>query len=113
MGTSFEKMVNAATKDMVVRFFAAFDGNSKDLEPVFEEVAASYLTDSSIAFAEMDVTKNEVEGVSSFDFPRVILYRVGGHGKDSVEYKGEFEPEALKAFVEENRSSPIASAEEL
>ena len=106
-------MVNDATRDMVVRFFTAFDGKSKDLEPVFEEVAASYLMDSTIAFAEMDVTKNEAEGVSSFDFPRVILYRAGGHGKDTAEYKGEFETEALKAFVEENRAHHAADAEEL
>lgn len=90
---------------------AAFDGKSKDLEPVFEEVAASYLKDSTIAFAEMDVTKNEAEDVSSFDFPRVILYRAGGHGKDTAEYKGEFETEALKAFVEENRAHHAADAE--
>ena len=113
VGTTFDRIVYDAKKDVIVRFFAAFDGKSKDLESVFEDVAKLYVKDTSIAFADVDVTKNEMPGISSNDFPRVILYRAGGNGRESVAYEGAFEEDSLKRFVETNHHSLTEESEEL
>ena len=113
VGTTFDRIVYDVRRDVVVRFFAAFDGKSKDLESVFEDVAKLYVKDTSIAFAEVDVTKNEMPGISSNDFPRVVLYKSGGNGRESVVYEGDFEADSLKRFVETNHHALAGESDEL
>ena len=113
VGTTFDRIVYDVRIDVVVRFFAAFDGKSKDLESVFEDVAKLYVKDTSIAFAEVDVTKNEMPGISSNDFPRVVLYKAGGNGRESVVYEGDFEADSLKRFVETNHHALAGESDEL
>ena len=96
-----------------MKFYASWDGKSSDLAPEFENAANHFLKDPSILFGEVDVMKNEMEGIDTKVFPRVILYKAGGNGKDSVEFTGEMEADKIIEFVEANRGSKLGDSEEL
>ena len=59
------------------------------------------------------MTKNEMPGISSNDFPRVVLYKAGGNGRESVVYEGDFEADSLKRFVETNHHALAGESDEL
>ena len=44
--------------DVVVKFYASWDGKSNDLAPEFLTAAKHFLKDSSILFGEVDIMKN-------------------------------------------------------
>ena len=99
--------------DVVVKFYASWDGKSNDLAPEFLAAAKHFVKDSSVLFGEVDVMKNEMEGIDTKEFPKVILFKAGGNGRESVEFKGEMETYKIIAFVEANRGSKLGDSEEL
>ena len=113
MGSTFNKVAYDPTKDVVVKFYASWDGKSSDLAPEFLTAAKHFLSDPSVLFGEVDIMKNEMEGIDTKDFPKVILFKAGGNGRENVEYKGEMEADKIIAFVEANRGSKLGDSEEL
>ena len=113
MGSTFSKMVYDPSMDVVVKFYASWDGKSSDLAPEFLAAAKHFVKDSSVLFGEVDVMKNEMEGIDTKEFPKVILFKAGGNGRESVEFKGEMEADKIVAFVEANRGSKLGDSEEL
>lgn len=99
MGTTFEEIVYNTKKNVVVRFFAPWCGKSSDFQPIYEEVAKSFLMDSSIMFTDFDMTKNEVDGFEYREFPVILFFK---KGKEYVMYQGELEKEPFQRFIEDN-----------
>lgn len=102
VGSSFDRIVYDTKKNVVVRFYAPWDGKSADFEASYVEVATEFISDSSILFADFDQTKNEVNGFEFDHFPVIILFKAGGNGREHVQYEGPLEKEALKQFVQTN-----------
>lgn len=101
VGSSFDRIVYDTKKNVVVRFYAPWDGKSADFEASYVEVATEFISDSSILFADFDQT-NEVNGFEFDHFPVIILFKAGGNGREHVQYEGPLEKEALKQFVQTN-----------
>lgn len=102
VGSSFERIVYDVKKNVLVRFYAPWDGKSADFEASYVEVATEFMFDSSVLFADFDQTKNEVDGFEFDHFPVFVLFKAGGNGREHVKYEGPLEKEALKQFVQTN-----------
>ena len=102
VGSSFDRIVYDTKRNVVVRFYAPWDGKSADFEASYVEVATEFISDSSILFADFDQTKNEANGFEFDHFPVIILFKAGGNGREHVQYEGPLEKEALKQFVQTN-----------
>ena len=100
-------------KDVVVKYHVSWDGKSSELAPVFEEAANHFANDKGVLFGAVDIMKNEMNGIEIPEFPKIILYKAGGNGRESVEFAGEMSPEEIIAFVEKNRRTQPVENDEL
>ena len=113
MGKTFESLVYDPEKDVVVKYHASWDGKSSDLAPVFEEAANHFAGDKGVLFGAVDIMKNEMNGIEISEFPKIIMYKAGGNGRESVEFTGEMSLEEIIAFVDKNRRTKPMESDEL
>jgi len=99
-GENFPTVVNNADKHVFVEFYAPWCGHCKELAPVWDALAESFIDHSDIVVAKMDSTANELEDVSIQSFPTLKFFPKGDD-KTPVDYEGERTFEGLKKFLEE------------
>ena len=79
-------MVYDPSMDVVVKFYASWDGKSSDLAPEFLAAAKHFVKDSSVLFGEVDVMKNEMpklpypnNGLEPAISAETLTYHYGKH----------------------------------
>ena len=99
---TFAGVVNDASTDALVEFYAPWCGHCKSLKPVYKKVAAEFADDDGITIAAADATSLEVP--SEFDvagYPTVYWVPASGPSKA---YDGARDFASMVEFVKENRS---------
>jgi len=98
-GSNFDKVVNDASKDVLVEFYAPWCGHCKRLAPDYEIVANAFAGDDHVAIAKIDCdahkdqcAKYEVTGYPTLKyFPK--------DNKEGEAYNGARDVEAFVTFI--------------
>jgi protein disulfide-isomerase A1 len=101
---SFDQIVNDATKDVLVEFYAPWCGHCKQLAPIYEEVGQALSGVSSVVVAKIDATSNDVNpklGIRGF--PTLKLFTANNKNQP-IDYEGERTKEDLIQFIQDNAS---------
>ena len=106
---------------LLVKFYAPWCGNSKELAPGFANASKILRAkESNVKLAKMDATTNKrtADRYGIKHFPTVKLFRLYGDEfslKHSLptEYKGKETPEAIVDWVEKMSTSPLRKLETL
>jgi len=69
VGSSFEELVNDASKDVLVKYYAPWCGHCKALAPVWDELAKDTEGIEDLLIAKFDATENEVAGLDIRGYP--------------------------------------------
>jgi protein disulfide-isomerase A1 len=100
VGKSFDSIVNDASKDVLVEFYAPWCGHCKNLAPKYEELAKEFQAHPSVVIAKIDATENdtpaEIKG-----FPTLLFYP-SDNKKNPLTYKGERSKQAMSDWIWEN-----------
>ena len=110
--STFDEIVNDPTRDVLAEFYAPWCGHCKELKPKFELLGQEYANDKGIFIAMGDATENDfvIPGIEIEGFPTLIFFPANNKAVP-VKYEGERTFEAMKAFVEESRTTEKAVKE--
>jgi len=106
VGKNFKKEVIENDMDVIVKFYAPWCGHCKKLEPIFKSLAESLADNKKIKFAEVDSTKNDIEGHPIQGFP-VIKFFPGKDKNDVHTYNGDRSEADIAKFIKEKASYPV------
>jgi protein disulfide-isomerase A1 len=101
---SFEDIVNDATKDVLVEFYAPWCGHCKQLAPIYEELGQAFKGVPSVVIAKIDATSNDVNpklGIRGF--PTLKLFPANNKN-EPIDYQGDRSKADLIQFVQDNAS---------
>lgn len=112
VGSTFERVVNDPSKDVLVEFYAPWCGHCKSFEPKFKQFAARFKTsEPNLIVAKFDATVNDppsnykVEG-----FP--TIYFAPGNGKEKpIKYEGNRELKDLEEFIRKHATKSFKAAQ--
>jgi protein disulfide-isomerase A1 len=106
VGTSFERIVLDAEKDVLVEFYAPWCGHCKSLAPKYEELAKIFVDIPTVVIAKMDATENEVDhpDVNIRGFPTIKFFPAG-ENKEVVEFDGARDVEDFVKFIKAHAKS--------
>lgn len=99
-GKNFDEVVFDKTKTVLVEFYAPWCGHCKQLAPVWDKVAESYIDKKidDIVVAKMDATVNEMPHTRVRSFPTIRMYKK--ESNEQVEYNGERTLEGIIKFLD-------------
>ena len=100
VGSSFEELVNDASKDVLVKYYAPWCGHCKSLAPHWATVAEETKDIEDLVIAKFDATENEVAGLEIRGYPTLKFYPKGS--STAVDYDGERETEGIKQWLANN-----------
>jgi protein disulfide-isomerase A1 len=103
VGTTFDKIVNDPTKDVLVKYYAPWCGHCKSLAPVWEELAAHVAGNEDLIIAKFDATANEAAGVSIRGYPTLKFYPK--NNKAGIDYEGDRDLASFKKWLSENSAA--------
>ena len=102
VGMNHDEMVHDATMDVVVRYFADWDAQSRKLEPAFNEVAAMFAMDPEanvkVRFVDVDAAENDILSFPVTSFPTIAVYPAGSQGPPLV-HQGVVAKNSLMLFI--------------
>ncbi|SCU98886.1 LAME_0G00936g1_1 [Lachancea meyersii CBS 8951] len=112
VGKTHESVVNDEKKDVLVKYYAPWCGHCKRLAPIYEELAAIYVSDedanSKVIVANVDATLNDVN-VDLEGYPTLILYPAGKKSTPVV-YSGARDIDSLMNFIKESGQHGVDGA---
>jgi len=103
VGKSYDTIVNDATKDVLLEFYAPWCGHCKTLAPRYDELAEQMKQYPNVVIAKIDATENDTPRDDVKGFPTIIFFPA--NDKKGAVYKGERTTEALANYVKENGST--------
>lgn len=71
VGKNFNEVVRNRSKNVLVLFYAPWCGHSKNVTPIYDELAERFKESTEILFAKIDSTANEVEDHKIQRFPTI------------------------------------------
>jgi len=103
VGTTFDKVVNDDSKDVLVEFYAPWCRHCKQLAPIYDKLAERFAKVPSVVIAKMDATANEVDdpNVNVQGFPTIIFFPAG-ENKKAMNYDGSRDLDGFTDFLKEN-----------
>ncbi len=84
-GKTFEQLVIQNARNVLVYVYAPFSQNLEELEPIYSKIGDTYADDDTTVIAQMDGSKNEVEGLEITELPMLTYYPVGKKA-DPIQY---------------------------
>jgi len=107
---NWEQIVNDASKDVLVEFYAPWCGHCKHLAPIYEQLGEALKPISSVVIAKIDATANDVDprlGIQGF--PTLKLFPANNK-QAPIDYNGDRSLADLQKFIEKNASIKFESA---
>jgi len=110
VGNNFNEIVNDATKDVLVEFYAPWCGHCKNLVPEYEKLGQAFQGVNDVVIAKIDLTANDVESHHEVKgFPTILLYTREGK-TTPAEYKGPRDAKSIAAWIKDNTKSETAQS---
>lgn len=103
VGKSWDSIVNDATKDVLVKYYAPWCGHCKALAPTWAELAKEVEDIEDLIIADFDATVNEVVGLDIRGYPTLKFYPKDN--KAGVDYSGDRAFDDFKVWLGENSSA--------
>ena len=98
VGQTYDDMIRHSTFDTVALLYSPVCGVCKAFKPIFEKVSQEVPYYAYMRFAEIDMTKNEVEGMLDIGYPTVCMYH-GGEFEKPIFYNNSFSEEEFRTFL--------------
>jgi len=110
---NFNEIVNDATKDVLVEFYAPWCGHCKKLAPIYDELGTSFKGSQNVVIAKIDATANDVSPKLAIrGFPTLKLFKAGDK-EHPVDYNGDRSLSDLTSFLNQHISVGDAKKDEL
>ena len=110
VGSTFDKIVNDASKDVMIELYAPWCGHCKKLEPIYKQLAERFVDNKKLVIAKIDATANDVaKGYDYTGFPTVYFSPAGG-GQPML-YDGGRDVESLDKFLREHATFSLGEQE--
>lgn len=103
VGTTYDKIVNDPTKDVLVKYYAPWCGHCKTLAPIWDELAEHVAANENLVIAKFDATANEAAGVAIRGYPTLKFYPKDN--KAGVDFEGDRDLASFKKWLSENSSA--------
>jgi len=101
---NFDQIVNDATKDVLVEFYAPWCGHCKQLAPIFDELGKTFEGVPNVVIAKIDATANDVDpSLGIRGFPTIKLFPANNK-KAPVEYNGDRTVNDFVSFIKQHGS---------
>jgi protein disulfide isomerase len=79
VGKTIESVIDDATKDVLVEFYAPWCGHCKKLEPIYNELGEKFAGSEGLVLAKIDSTANTIPSkISVQGFPTIIWFPKAG-----------------------------------
>lgn len=105
VGSNHDEMVHNESKDVIVRYHASWDAQSKKLEPIYYDIADMFARDEEtrdkIVFLDVDAAANDIISFPVTGFPTIVIYPAGSHDKPIVHVGARVRSNIL-LFIKEN-----------
>ena len=103
VGKSWDSIVNDASKDVLVKYYAPWCGHCKALAPTWADLAKDVADVEDLIIADFDATVNEVPGLEIRGYPTLKFYPK--NNKAGEDYSGDRDLDAFKQWLGENSSA--------
>jgi len=112
VGKTFDEMVLKSNNFVLLSVYAPWCQHSKDLAPVYVELAYKLREVEDLTIAEIDGTANEHPALKIEGFPSLLFFRRDDKSHP-VEYKGGRNIKELISFLEEELGRDFSESEEI
>lgn len=103
VGKNWDEIVNDATKNVFVEFYAPWCGHCKTLAPKYEVLGERFANSNDVIIAKIDGTANDVEShVEVRGFPTLVLYTKDGKTAP-ISYNGDRDADAMEKWINANK----------
>ena len=109
VGDTFESVVRASDRDVLLQVYAPWCGHSKKLSSIYEALGATFERVPSVTIAQMDGTVNEVPGLEYEGYPSLFFFTASNRRYD-VGDDVELTLRGLSDFVRAHAELPIDTA---
>lgn len=101
VGSNYNMVANQLGKCVFVKIYAPWCTHCQEMEEAWRSLAQTFKGNSDVVIAELDGTRNEVEGVWVEGYPNLRMYvDEPPDGRKELVYTGQRTFEAMKAYVE-------------
>jgi protein disulfide-isomerase A1 len=106
--SSYDRIVNDKTKDVLLELYAPWCGHCKKLAPIYDELGKLFPSGSNVVIAKFNGDANDLlvsAGYTIEGFPTLKLFKAGDN--KIVDYHGGHTLEALLQFLKDNATNKI------
>ena len=107
---NFAQVARNPEKHVLVKFYASWCNISKELAPIYDQLAEAFKDNENIVFAQMDAFANELEDLPIDGYPTIKLFKKDTN--EVVEYPGSKSLDELKEFIKKETGEVSTQAEE-
>ncbi|KRZ77654.1 putative protein disulfide-isomerase A4 [Trichinella papuae] len=111
VSSTFNKIVKDENKDVLIEMYAPWCGHCKALDPIYEELARSLKSESSLVIAKMNAVDNDVDPDYPVEGFPTIYFAPKGNKKHPIKYHGERTVQALITFLKKHAVVSFRKAE--
>jgi len=102
VGKTYDSIVNDATKDVLVEFYAPWCGHCKNLAPKYDALGEEF-KGTNVVIAKVDATENDTPRDDVRGFPTIIFFPA--NDKKGMTYNGERTQEAISGWIKEHATT--------
>lgn len=103
VGTTFDALVMRSGRDVMFMMHSGRCTVCDEVAGIFRELARRYKDNGGIAFATMDGTHNEVEGLHPHGYPMLKWFPKGGTDREGDDYRGGRAIDDFVVFITRQR----------
>jgi len=108
VGHTFNSIVLAQDKDVLLEVYAPWCGHCKSLEPVYEKLGRRFANVDSVVIAKMDGTLNEHPSAHPESYPTLLFFAAGETQGQGVPYEGDRTLKALTKWIKTQATIPYS-----
>ena len=111
VGSTFDKIVNDVSKDVMIELYAPWCGHCKKLEPIYKQLAQRFADNKKLVIAKMDATANDVTmGYDYTGFPTIYFSPAGG--EKPILYDGARDSESFDTFLRKHATFSLGEEQQ-